>query len=110
MEGLSSLSANSTFAIDLMHRVAGADRERGYDFETRELLDRLQQIINAVKSNRMARPQSFPTGPPLTALTDQDCSTMPPIQAAVAVIQKAKGECPAPDAVLASKGVMGSLR
>lgn len=101
VEGLSSLSANSTFAIDLMYRVAGADRERGYDFETRELLDRLQQIVNAVKSNRITRQQSFPPAPALTARTDQDCYTMPPIQAAVAVIQKAQGECLAPDAVLA---------
>lgn len=91
VEGLSSLSANSKFAIDLMHRVAGADLEQGYNFETRDLLDRLQQIVGAVKGNRMTRRQSFTTALLSETSTDRDHQTMPPIQAAVAVIQKAQG-------------------
>lgn len=96
VEGLSSLSANSRFAIDLMHRVAGADREKGYNFETRELLNRLQQIVSAVKSNRMTQRQSCTPAPLLTARTDRDDRTMPPIQAAVAVIQKSQGTSHSP--------------
>ncbi|PKS12634.1 hypothetical protein jhhlp_000842 [Lomentospora prolificans] len=89
VEGSSSLSAHSSLAIDFLHKVAGADRQRGYTFETRELLDSLHNIVDAMKTLRQSPESLFTLALPSAPVGHEDC-TMPPIQAAVAVIRKAQ--------------------
>lgn len=89
VEGSSSFSAHSKLAIDFLHKVAGADRQKGYTFETKELLDSLHQIVDAVKNLRLS-PQSLFT-PAQTLASAGDKGNMPDIQAAVGLIQKAQG-------------------
>ncbi|KAI1808225.1 hypothetical protein F4811DRAFT_501589 [Daldinia bambusicola] len=88
VEGLSSLSANSTFAVDCLRKVAGADREKGHNFETRELLDKLHQIVNAIKHKEVSPELLLPHALPRERCRDD--LKMPPIQATVAVIRKAQ--------------------
>lgn len=90
-EGQSSLSAHSTLAIDFLRKVAGADRQRGHNFETRELLDSLHQISDAIKTQRLSPDGLLTLGRPSAPAGREDSSSMPPIQAAVPVIQKAQG-------------------
>ncbi|KAI1469858.1 uncharacterized protein F4812DRAFT_450270 [Daldinia caldariorum] len=86
VEGLSSLSANSTFAVDRLRKVAGADREKGHNFDTRELLDKLHQIVNAIKHRELSPELLLPHA--LPPARSRDDFKMPPIEATVAVIRK----------------------
>ncbi|OTB18177.1 hypothetical protein K445DRAFT_314986 [Daldinia sp. EC12] len=88
VEGLSSLSANSTFAVDRLRKVAGADREKGHNFETRELLDKLHQIVNAIKHKQLSPELLLSHARP--PARGNDDFKMPSIQATVAVIRKAQ--------------------
>lgn len=90
LEGGSSLSAHSTLAIDFMDKVAGADRSKGYDIETRELLDSLRQIVHATKAQLPYAEGLFPFAR-LSAPLRPKPSTMPPIQVVAAVIRRAGG-------------------
>lgn len=105
LEGGSSLTAHSTLAIDFLDKVVGADRRKGYNFETRELLDSLRQIVHATKAQPLHAESLFSFAQP-SAPQRLKPSTMPPIQVAAAMIRKAEGafshvRYPSPSTLLA---------
>ncbi|SPJ72628.1 uncharacterized protein FTOL_02357 [Fusarium torulosum] len=89
LEGGSSLSAHSTLAIDFLDRVAGADRRKGYEFETRELLDSLRQIVHVTKAQPPDAGGLFSFARPSAPLRPKP-ATMPPIKVAAAAIRSAE--------------------
>uniref|UniRef100_A0A8H7K2C0 Zn(2)-C6 fungal-type domain-containing protein n=1 Tax=Bionectria ochroleuca TaxID=29856 RepID=A0A8H7K2C0_BIOOC len=88
-EGPTSLSAHSKMAIGFLDRVAVVDRERGYNFDTRDLLDDLDQIVQAVKA-----PQTMSNCYPDIDVQQLNqfpkACAMPPIEASVAAIRGAQ--------------------
>jgi hypothetical protein len=90
LEGGSSLSAHSTLAIDFLDRVAGADRRKGFDFETRELLDSLRQIVHVTKAQPPYAGGLFSFARPSAPLRPKP-ATMLPIKVAAAAIRSAEG-------------------
>lgn len=84
VEGPSALSAHSNFAIDLVDRLAA--------FDTRELLDRLRRITDAIKAQRQVPDLLLPHPAPPVAATDFVKNRMPPIETAVAVLRAAQGK------------------
>lgn len=90
LEGGSSLSAHSTLAIDFLDRVAVEDRRKGHDFETRELLDSLRQIVHVTKAQPPHADGLFSFARP-SAPVRPDSTTMPPIKLAAAAIRNAEG-------------------
>ncbi|VUC26615.1 unnamed protein product [Clonostachys rosea] len=88
-EGLTSLSAHSKMAIGFLDRVAVVDRERGYNFDTKDLLEDLDQIVQAIKA-----PQGivncFPNTGGLQLNHFPKACSMPPIEASVAAIRGAQ--------------------
>ncbi|KAI9150764.1 putative transcriptional regulatory protein [Paramyrothecium foliicola] len=89
MEGLSSLSTHSMLAIGFLDQVASADRRKGHSFDTRELLDSLSQIVDAIKSHSTYAAGLFPLARS-PALLKPETSTMPPIEVSVAAIRQAE--------------------
>jgi hypothetical protein len=91
-EGPTSLSAHSKMAIGFLDRVAVVDRERGYNFDTRDLLDDLDQIVQAVKA-----PQTMSNCYPDIDVQQLNqfpkACAMPPIEASVAAIRGAQRKC-----------------
>lgn len=96
LEGLSSLSAHSTQAIDIMHKVVDAECDGGDDTEIRELLHSLHQIVDAVKARRQPAESLFPLANPSSFRKQHTPADLPPIQVAVAVIRKAQGNLGSP--------------
>ena len=84
VEGQSSLTAHSTFAIDFVQNVVGSCQGMG-GYEISELLNRLRCIGDALKNRRLSSKPWFPLSQPEYE--------MPPLKAAVKVIQKAQGIC-----------------
>ncbi|KAI9897476.1 hypothetical protein N3K66_007332 [Trichothecium roseum] len=82
VEGPSALSAHSNFAIDLVDRLAA--------FDTRELLDRLRRITDAIKAQRQVPDLLLPHPTPPVTAADFVKNRMPPIETAVAVLRAAQ--------------------
>ncbi|CAI6019922.1 unnamed protein product [Clonostachys chloroleuca] len=89
VEGPTSLSAHSKMAIGFLDRVAVVDRERGYNFDTRELLDDLDQIVQAIKAPQ-AMSNCYPDMGVQQLNQFPKACAMPPIEASVAAIRGAQ--------------------
>nr|XP_036577733.1 fungal specific transcription factor domain-containing protein [Colletotrichum truncatum]KAF6784792.1 fungal specific transcription factor domain-containing protein [Colletotrichum truncatum] len=89
-EGPSSLSAHSSFAIDFLHHFASSDGDSGLGIETQGLLESLRQIVNALKDQPLSPALLFPMAKSGVS-EGHEPGHMPPIQAAVEIIQKAQG-------------------
>ncbi|RGP68717.1 hypothetical protein FSPOR_5188 [Fusarium sporotrichioides] len=88
IEGLSSFSAHSTLAIDLLHKVADAKFDDGDSNEIEELLASMREIVDAVKVRRHSAHSLFPLAAPNK--TQRTPAELPPIQVVVTLIRKAQ--------------------
>lgn len=82
VEGQSSLTAHSTFAIDFVHNAVGSCQGME-DYEISELLNTLRCVGDSLKNRRLSSKPLFPLA--------QLGYEMPPLKDAVSVIQKAQG-------------------
>jgi hypothetical protein len=90
IEGPSSMSAQSTQAIDFLNRHAEVDRGRGLSFQTHELLESLREIVVATKTHAQHGSDIFSSARPPSS-SPSLASTMVPIQIAAAVMKGAQG-------------------
>ncbi|KAJ5114352.1 hypothetical protein NUU61_000111 [Penicillium alfredii] len=91
VEGQSSLSAHSTFAIQFLKDIAGSDQAEGASSEIGELLNTLGHIVDVFNDQRTSPSPLFPRAQMTGAVGPQSCQ-MPPIQTAVAVLRDAQAE------------------
>ena len=89
VEGQSSLSAHSSFAMDFLHNVVDSDKTNVQKSEIGGLLDTLRHIVE-VSNDQRASPKPLL---PLAQKTPIRCggSNMPPLDKMVVVLQKARG-------------------
>ncbi|CAH0047733.1 unnamed protein product [Clonostachys solani] len=88
-EGSTSLSAHSKMAMGFLDRVTVVDRERGYNFDTKDLLDDLDQIVQATKAPQ-AMSKCYPDMGVQQLNQFPKACAMPPIEASVAAIRGAQ--------------------
>ncbi|VUC25946.1 unnamed protein product, partial [Clonostachys rosea] len=84
-EGPSSLSAHSAFAVDFLQRAASSDRENGFHFDTRELLESLGQIVDVL--HKQPRFQEASSASAHRQERVGGGSNMPPMDVTAAVIR-----------------------
>ncbi|CAH0004376.1 unnamed protein product, partial [Clonostachys byssicola] len=90
VEGPSSLSAHSTFAVDFLHRAANSDRENGLHFDTRGLLESLGQIVDVIqKQTRFSETECVPNARRHERVDSG--TTMPQMDVTAAVIRHGHG-------------------
>lgn len=82
IEGQSSLTAHSTFAIDFMHNAVSLCQGMG-DYKINELLNTLHCVRDSLKNQHLSSKPLFPSA--------QVGYEMPPLKDAFNVIQKARG-------------------
>ncbi|KAJ5766210.1 uncharacterized protein N7511_003826 [Penicillium nucicola] len=89
-EGLSSLTAHSTFAIDYARNVVDSNQPMGQNSEEiGKLLDTLRHITNASNDQRLSSKPLFPLVHS-TPCSNREHYDMPPLRAAVQLIQEAE--------------------
>ena len=91
MSGQSSFTAHSTFAIDLAHTVVGSSQPTGSNSEMQTLLDTLRHIGTAFSERNDSSMRLFPL---ITAPASLEQYQMPPLKAAVKLLQKSQGTHP----------------
>jgi hypothetical protein len=91
VEGLSSLTAHSTFAIDYARNVVHSSQPIGQNSqEIGKLLDTLRHITNASNDRLLSSKPLFPLVH-ATSSSNQEQYDMPPLRAAVQVLREAEG-------------------
>lgn len=90
IEGQSSLTAHSEFAIGFLHNVVGSHQVVGDSSEITGLLDTLHHIVDAFNHHRLSPTPLFPLAQPVSC-RDRGSCPMPPLEAVFAVIHKAQG-------------------
>ncbi|OAL20934.1 hypothetical protein AYO20_11461 [Fonsecaea nubica] len=88
LEGPTSLIGHSRMAIGFLDMVAGVDRRKGFDFDTGELLNTLNQIVQALRMQDESPPGDRPATAGLPS--HRNAEGMPPIAASVAAIRNAQ--------------------
>ncbi|KAJ5355961.1 hypothetical protein N7517_010570 [Penicillium concentricum] len=90
VEGYSSLTAHSTFAIDYAHNVVGSSQPMGQSsLEIGKLLDTLRHVGNACNKQRLSSKPLFPLIHAI-ASSNYEQYEMPPLKAAVQILREAE--------------------
>ncbi|KAL4789627.1 hypothetical protein BDV19DRAFT_382966 [Aspergillus venezuelensis] len=91
IEGQSSLTAHSALGVDFMQNVADSSPNTAGSSQVNKLLNNLRNIVSLLKPHCLSHDQLFPLA---QEPSPENCQgfTMPPIQAAFAVISNAQDE------------------
>lgn len=90
VEGSSSLSAHSMFAVNFLHRIAGESAVSGVYLDTNELLEAVGHVVDTLQNQQ----ESLETGPIVSkekASAGNQRNSLPPIEKAVAVMRTVQG-------------------
>ncbi|KAK4164052.1 putative transcriptional regulatory protein [Cladorrhinum sp. PSN259] len=87
VEGDSSLTAQSVFANDFLHKVLNKESRP----EMREGLDALHVIVESMKHQPAAHEMTYPHAPPVKASTLEGCE-LPPIEKTAQVLKLARSK------------------
>ncbi|OAL20928.1 hypothetical protein AYO20_11455 [Fonsecaea nubica] len=94
-DGLSSLAAHSTFAVDFLTKVANWDERGDLSGSTRGLLSALNEAVGAVRqphtgSHSRGSPNERSRPAASRKTTSSQHKSMPPLEVSVAIIQQAR--------------------
>ncbi|KAI8716224.1 Fungal-trans domain-containing protein [Fusarium sp. LHS14.1] len=91
VEGSSSLSSHSIFAVNFLHKIAGESAASGVYLDTNELLEAVGHVVDTLQNQQ----ESLETGPIMSkekATAGNQRNALPPIEKAVAVMRTVQAQ------------------